>query len=177
VRLKVKEHLSEKQLKKSLIRTVSELAKMCNASLNSIMLNNFALENFLHRYQLVNPKANQIVFKIGSTSIETHFFVGGRYYASFVDNMNLNAESAEIQETIVNTIRDNYKHFLNLSENLPVIESEQFQTLAYGNALTDELITKLSGDFSAELNKLEIRNYPDQLSESHNFIEALGTAL
>jgi hypothetical protein len=164
-------------VKKSLIKALLQLSSSCNADLGSIIMNNFALENFLNYYDLCNKEEQQIVFRIGKNSIETHLYFNGKYYSSMNENLNLVSEETDPTQKIIGCIKENYKYFTNLCEQLPDIQKKPIKTMIYGTSVTDELIMKIKRNFSNEFVELNIKNYPEYLTNSQNFIEAFGAIL
>jgi len=164
-------------VKKSLIKALLQLASACNADLGSIIMNNFALENFLHFTDLSNENETQIVFRIGKNSIETHCYIGGKYHSSINDNLNLLSEEADPTQKIIGQIKENHKYFNNLCEQLPESQKKPVKSMIYGTHLTPELTAKIKNNFSNEMRELKIEKYPEYLTNSQNFIESFGAVL
>lgn len=164
-------------IKKSLIKTLSQLADSCNAELGSVTLNNFSLENFIQYNRLSNEKECQLVFRIGKHTVESHFYVTGYYHSSILDNVNIISEESDPTQKFISSIKENYQFFLNMREKIPHMHNLPVKIMIYGTNLSDELFEKIKSSFSTEIIKLKIKNYPEYLSSSHSFIEAFGAAL
>lgn len=164
-------------IKKTLIKTIAQLANACNAELGAIVLNNYAIENFINANRLVDQDHNQLVFRVGKNSLESHFFLDGHYHSTLIDNLNLILEESDPMQKIIRSVKENYNYFLNLVEKMPPPQNRPIRTMVYGTNLTEDMFAKLKGSFSDELIKLEIEYYPEYLSDSHHFIEAYGAAL
>ncbi len=164
-------------IKKSLIKVLMQLADSCNAELGAVVLNNFALEKFLQFQKMSGEDSNQLIFRIGKNSIESHFYAGGNYHSSVIDNINLISEEVDPTQKIIGAVKENYKYFTNLGEQLPYLKENPLKMMIYGTNLSAEMYAKVKGNFTAEIPKLEISNYPQYLSNSHSFIEAFGAAL
>lgn len=164
-------------IKKSLIKVLMQLADSCNAELGAVVLNNFALEKFLQFQKMSGENSNQLIFRIGKNSIESHFYAGGNYHSSVIDNINLISEEVDPTQKIIGAVKENYKYFTNLGEQLPYLKENPLKMMIYGTNLSAEMYAKVKSNFTAEIPKLEIINYPQYLSNSHSFIEAFGAAL
>jgi hypothetical protein len=164
-------------IKKTLIKTLSQLASSCNAQLGSVILNNFSLENFLQNNGLITGDQCQLVFRIGKHAVESHFYKGGHYHSSILDNVNIISEESDPTQKFLSSIKENYQYFLNLREKVPYLNNLPLRVMIYGTHLSVELFAKIKSSFNTEITKLEIKNYPEYLTNSHNFIEAYGAAL
>jgi len=164
-------------LNKKIIQNINSIAQLSSSSLSKLVVDSFSVERFLSSNNISNENESQIVFKIDSLQIITHFFIKGQYYISYLNNINP-LKKYNFEDKLVKLAKEHYKNVENISEQLPLVDSSDFQVFAYGNSLTDELHKKMQQNFSCPIDKLPVSNYPDvNGSEVANCIEALGSCV
>jgi hypothetical protein len=163
---------------KSIISKLNEFAVNCGASLKQLVLDNFSIENYLNANNVLDKSTNQLVFRIEKYNIDTHVFINGKYYLSFLDNLNAPSENYTIEEKILELAIERYKQSENLLEQLPFVKQKKLQLFVYGSCLNKKTLKLLTNNFTTKIEELTINKYPDIISNgSSAYIEALGVVL
>ncbi|MCD4692778.1 MAG: hypothetical protein K8R79_07685, partial [Calditrichales bacterium] len=136
------------------------------------------IENYLKANNVLDKSTNQLVFRIEKYNIDTHVFINGKYYLSFLDNLNTPSENYTIEEKILELAIERYKQSENLLEQLPFVKQKKLQLFVYGSCLNKKALKLLTNNFTTKIEELTINKYPDIISNGSSvYIEALGVVL
>lgn len=161
-------------IRKNIINNINSLAQISNSILSKLLVENFALENFINKRNIINTQKNQILFNIDSIQLISHFYFAGRYYNSYSENINP-LKSNTFEERILKLTKEQYLSIKNLNEQLPFGEGKELEVFVYGQALTDSLVEKMQENFSCSVEKFNGSDYSKvENMEIAKYIEALG---
>ncbi len=155
----------EKALLKKIITAISGL----NVELNALLINSFALENFLQKMNHVDGVTH--VVKIDHTHIESHFFENGTYSQTYVHSI---ADAIPlVAGKIAEIINSTTKKYLQLN---PETDGQKIRAIVYGNDDVNSLIHELGRKINIQVQPPEII-HPAESEPSALAIEALGALL
>ena len=100
---------------KKIIRMLSEIANDNNAEISRLMLNCFAIENYITEEKSFKTDINYYFLKNAEKYIEHHFYSGKQYLLSYIDPIN---GSRNRDEFIVERSNERYKQVLHLIKKL-----------------------------------------------------------
>jgi len=159
---------------KKIINSLKMLADHCNSSLSKLVVDNFALENFIITNKIIDLSKNQILFNIDKIQHLSHFYIGGKYFTSYSENINplkLNSYN----EKIVRISKEKYLVIKNLNEQLPFGQNREIEIFIYGQGLSDTLTDALKKSFSGPVHKIEASAYPNmEPADIYKYVEVLG---
>ena len=161
-------------IRKDIISNINSLAQISEGVLRKLLVENFALENFINKQNIINPQKNQILFNIDSIQLISHFYFNGVYYSSYSENINP-LKSNTFEEKILKLTKEQYLNIKNLNEQLPFGEGKELEIFLYGQALTDSILKKMQENFSCSIEEFNGANYSnDENMEIAKYVEALG---
>lgn len=162
---------------KSIIRKFSELAEASAATLGRLILDNHSIENYLLEYNLADVGNNQQIYKIDKFNLSTHLFLNGKYFLSYLDNLQTPGQSMAFEEKILELARDRYKQSLNMLEQLPYIQQKSCQVFVHGHDFNPSVNNLLQNHFDQDVKELKVENYAGPVDAENAYIEALGVLL
>lgn len=164
-------------LPQRIIQNIQLLAKQSQSTLGKLIVENFSLENYLRVNLDLKGDSQQIISKIDALQVITHFFIKGKYYSSYLNNL-FPLKNYSYEEKLLKLLKEHYQNIINTCHQLPFIDKKEFMFFAYGDALTRELLKSLQQNFSNPVQNLPCLSFPEyEASEVAQFIEALGTCI
>ncbi len=162
---------------KSIIRKFSELAEASTATLGRMILDNHSIENYLLEYNLADIPNNQQIYKIDKYNLSTHLYLNGKYYLSYLDNLQSPGQSMAFEEKILELAKDRYKQSLNMLEQLPYIQQKTCQVFVHGHDFNQAVNDLLQNHFNQDVKELKVENYAGPVDAKNAYTEALGVLL
>lgn len=157
-------------INKEIIKKLSQIANDNNAEISKLMLNCFAIENFLIEEQRFKSDSNYYFLKNAENYIEHHFYSGKQYLLSYVDPIN---GKRNRDEYIVERSNERYKQVLHLIKKLN--NNSHCVLYAYGNGLKASTFESLKTGLSLDVEYASLNNFPDP--DSFKYLEAWGSVL
>jgi len=157
---------------KSIIQKLISLAGETNSVLKELVLDNFSLESYLASNNLRKSENNQIAFKVNNYSIDTHVFIRGKYFISYLDPLKNHKTETERFDEINRITKDRLNQVQNLLKQLHLNTNNSFQVFVYGEELSDNIIDSMKTNFSDEILKLPVPLEGSAIEEVS--VEALG---
>lgn len=160
---------------KKIMDSINLIAQITDGKLRKLSVENFAVENFINKNHLADDNSNQILFNIDKIQMISHFYISGKYYYSYAENINpLKANT--FNEQIVKMSKENYLAIKNLNEQLPIGKGKKIKVFIYGQALTNSLVNELSNSFSCPIDIVKGAGYTNiNADDAAKYVEALGS--
>ncbi|MEJ2053848.1 MAG: hypothetical protein P8X42_08015 [Calditrichaceae bacterium] len=161
-------------INKKILNYINIMAQLSDSTLSKLLVENFAIENYLLTNKLIDPVKNQILFNIDNIQLISHYFIGGKYFTSYTDNINP-LKMNTYNEKVVRIAKEKYLVIKNLNEQLPFGKNKDLEVFVYGQALTELLLTDIQASFSDPVHKPHASNYPNlDSNEVSKYVEGLG---
>lgn len=135
--------------KKSIIQHLSNLAESCGLLLQNIVPTSFLVSAAL------DPELNEqnlMVMRIGKSLIQTHLFIKGKYFYSYLDAIKQNGQMGV--QTLFETCNQRIGETSSLLEQLPQAGGGEIACYIYGDNSIDELEAMLHQHVSYPVKKL-----------------------
>lgn len=158
-------------IKKEIIKKLQIIAQQNEADIENVILNCFALENFLINQKGFSLNKNYVFLKIDKNYLEYHFFSGDKYIVSqiyLLDNMSRTRE-----EVIVETTNERNKNISNYIDKKTT--ENPLELIIYGSSVNQEIMEALKKGISSKVSYATIENFP--FDDSYKFIESWGSFL
>jgi Tfp pilus assembly PilM family ATPase len=164
-------------LHKQIIQGINQIAQLSQSQLKKLIVDNFALEDYLQNNVDLSQSQNQMVFKIESLQMISHFFIRGRYYISYVNNI-FPLKNYQYEDKLIKLLKDHHTSIENLIQQMSLSENNGLALYAYGDALSDDLINLVQQNISGTLSRLPSTNYPGfDVNTIGKSIEAVGACI
>lgn len=146
-------------LHKQIIKGINQFAQVSQCQLKKLIVDNFALEDYLQKNVDLSESQTQMVFKIESLQMISHFFIKGRYYISYVNNI-FPLKNYQYEDKLIKLLKDHHISIEKLIQQMSLSESDALALYAYGDALSDEIMNRLQQNISSSITRLPATNYP-----------------
>ncbi len=159
-------------INKTLIQCLQSIAEKSGTRISGVLLNCFALENYLDNSIAFSPDQNYIFLKIGEKYIEQHFFLGKEYLTSYIDSVN-DLQNRTKEEVVLELSSERSKQVESLAQQMG--NTNNFDLVIYGNSFSESLKDTLKNGLSLSVEYATIGSYPEK--DGYKFIEAWGSIL
>lgn len=159
-------------INKKVIKELKSIAASINASLSSILLNCFAIENFIDHNQNYKNAENYVFLKVSKNFIEHHFYKGKEYFLSHIDPILL-LNGRQREDVIVEITKEHYKNVENLINQTQA--EQNFKLKAYGDSLSEKDMNALKKSLSFDVDYVQINEY--EKDDGFKYLEAWGSLI
>ena len=159
---------------KDIIKQLVKLAEKNGDVLGELVLDVFCIERYLRINTLLDFSAIQVVLCVDRYRLTIHIYIGGKYYTTFVDPINPEAQNFSFEDKILEISKDRINQIQNLISQAGFNRGDSQQFFLYNTVMKDALLQRFNQEFDLNFIELPVLGQKQNESLINSSLESLG---
>ncbi|MBN2425656.1 MAG: hypothetical protein JXR46_15410 [Calditrichaceae bacterium] len=159
---------------KDIIKQLVKLAEKNGDVLGELVLDVFCIERYLRINTLLDFSAVQVVLYVDRYRLTIHVYIGGKYYTTFVDPINPEAQKYSFEDKILEISKDRINQIQNLISQAGFNRGDSQQFFLYNTVMKEALLQRFNEEFDLNFIELPVLGQKQNESMINSSLESLG---